>query len=49
MADKTNFKQGDKVYVVDWGKHYGEITKWNDETRQRENVFPIKTQFYFSY
>lgn len=35
---------GQLVYVVDWGKHYSEITRWNSETRERENIFPIKTK-----
>ena len=32
------------VYVVDWGKHYSQIHKWNDETHKRELLFPIKTE-----
>jgi len=32
------------VYVVDWGKRYSDITKWNDETKKREPIFPIKTE-----
>lgn len=32
------------VYVVDWGKHYKDITRYNAETGQRENIFPFKTK-----
>jgi len=32
------------VYVVNWGKHYSKITKWNSETREHEPTFPIKTK-----
>lgn len=38
-----NIKVKDKVFVVDWGKHYSEITKYNYETGKRESVFPINT------
>lgn len=31
-------------YVVDWGKHYSNISKWNNETKKRECIFPIKTE-----
>ena len=34
----------DKVYVVNWGKHYSDITKWDNESEQRINLFPIKTK-----
>lgn len=35
---------GDKVYVVNWGKHYSKITEWNSKTSKRENIFPVKTE-----
>lgn len=31
------------VYVVDWNKHYSDITKWDASTGKRECIFPIKT------
>lgn len=37
-------KVKDKVYVIDWGKRYSHITRWNNETEQRENIYPIKTK-----
>lgn len=37
-------KIGDLVYVVDWGKHYSDITKWNQDSQKRESIFPIKTE-----
>lgn len=36
-------KVTDKVYVVDWGKHYGDITRWNSKSEKREPIFPITT------
>jgi hypothetical protein len=36
-------KVGDKVFVIDWGKHYSKITKWNQETQTNDNIFSIKT------
>lgn len=36
-------KPGDKVYVIDWGKRYSDVTKWNYTLQRRENVFPFKT------
>lgn len=35
---------GDKVYVVNWGKHYSQITRRNSETKEIENIFPIQTK-----
>lgn len=35
-------KIGDNVYVIDWGKHYSQITKW--VAGKKENIFPIKTE-----
>jgi len=32
------------VYVVNWGKEYTNITKYNEETKKRECIFPIKTK-----
>lgn len=37
-------KLHDLVYVIDWGKRYSTITKWNSETRSDENLFSIKTE-----
>ena len=37
-------KIGDYVFVVDWDKQYTTVTKWNNETQKRENIFPIKTE-----
>jgi len=37
-------KVGDMVYVVDWGKHYSEMRRWNPATEKREYTFPIKTK-----
>lgn len=34
-------KTGNFVYVVDWGKHYSNITKWVNN--KKESIFPIKT------
>lgn len=34
----------DYVFVVDWGKQYTTLTKWNNKTQKREKVFPIKTE-----
>lgn len=33
---------GDKVYVVNWNKHYSKLTKWIDG--KEVNLFPIKTE-----
>lgn len=35
-------KVKDEVYVIDWGKHYSQITRWVNG--KRENIFPIKTE-----
>ena len=32
-------KIGDNVYVIDWGKHYSQITKW--VAGKKENIFLI--------
>lgn len=32
------------VYVVDWNKEYGPITKYNDNTGKREPIFTINTK-----
>jgi hypothetical protein len=40
----SEFKIGDIVFVIDWGKHYSDIEKYNYETQLRENIFPIKTE-----
>lgn len=32
------------VYVIDWGKHYSDIQKWNQDSGKRECIFPIKTE-----
>ena len=32
------------VYIVNWGKHYTDITWYNPQTQKRENYFPIKTK-----
>lgn len=40
MAHK--YKIGDRVFVVDWGKHYSEITKWEDG--KKVNILPFKTE-----
>ena len=37
-------KEGDIVYVTDWGKRYSDMTKWDYDTNQRENIFPMKTK-----
>lgn len=31
-----------QVYVIDWSKHYSQLTKWNNGIK--ENIFPIKTK-----
>lgn len=35
-------KIGDKCYVIDWGKHYSELERWNND--EKEMIFPIKTE-----
>jgi hypothetical protein len=40
----SKYQVGDKVFVIDWGKHYSSITRWNEESRKRENIFPWKTE-----
>lgn len=44
MTQEQIIKMNKFVYVVNWGKHYSEITKWNDETHKKELLFPIKTK-----
>lgn len=36
------YKIGDNVYVINWGKHYSQITRWVNG--KKENIFPIKTE-----
>ena len=33
-----------KVYVVNWNKRYSTLTKWNQDTQKRENIFPIQRE-----
>lgn len=37
-----NIKLKDKVYVVDWGKHYSKLTTY--ENQEWVNIYPIKTK-----
>lgn len=32
----------DKVFVVDWSKHYSDLTRWKNGIKK--NIFPIKTE-----
>lgn len=36
-------KLKDKVYVIDWSKSYSDNSKYNNETKEYENVLPFKT------
>lgn len=38
----SKYKAGDKVFVIDWGKHYSSFTKWVDN--QKQKIFPWKTE-----